>query len=260
MGSCSLCKNDFPLLSDDANSCGKCLARKPGLSAAEIALVNVCYKFFNLSLSLLTLSIRTSPSVLHVGSCHHFWRIPYAIGVQKLTVNFNFSKSFMCRMLMMWAGQGRDVPMYLLKMKGVSQLLFPPAERDDHGDLAASILQSAATHQLRASDSRLGLGPPKTTVGSSSRGTSFRSLSEASAYLHEKKAKKAEFKIKETGLKISATLWKSEGAAGKLKQVSSCCRNCHILDLRHFFLDCSDSGFHRTRAFSVNKDHPWWPS
>lgn len=45
MGACSLCKNDFPLLSDDANSCGKCLARKPGLSAAEIALVNVCHKF-----------------------------------------------------------------------------------------------------------------------------------------------------------------------------------------------------------------------
>lgn len=46
MGSCSLCKNDFPLLSDDANSCGKCLAQKPGLLAAEIALINVCHKFF----------------------------------------------------------------------------------------------------------------------------------------------------------------------------------------------------------------------
>lgn len=61
MGSCSLCKNDFPLLSDDANSCGKCLARKPGLSAAEIALVNVCYKFFNLSLSLLTCLLGQAP-------------------------------------------------------------------------------------------------------------------------------------------------------------------------------------------------------
>lgn len=87
-------------------------------------------------------------------------------------------------MLLMQAGKGRDVPMCLLKMKGVSRLLFQSAEQDDHGTLAASILQSAAAHQLQASDSRLGLGPPKTTAGSSSRGTSFRNLSEASAYLH----------------------------------------------------------------------------
>jgi len=42
MPNCPLCKNEFPHLDQSMEACGKCKARKPGMSAAKYAVINVC--------------------------------------------------------------------------------------------------------------------------------------------------------------------------------------------------------------------------
>lgn len=41
MPNCPQCKNDFPRLDKNTEACGKCTARKPGMSIAEYAMINV---------------------------------------------------------------------------------------------------------------------------------------------------------------------------------------------------------------------------
>jgi hypothetical protein len=63
MPDCALCKNGFPRLDRDTEACAKCRARKPGMSAAEYAVINVRYLFFQSHLENLKIKKRINLSV-----------------------------------------------------------------------------------------------------------------------------------------------------------------------------------------------------
>lgn len=41
-----MCKNEFPRLDEHMEACGKCKARKSGMSTTEYAVINVCNLVF----------------------------------------------------------------------------------------------------------------------------------------------------------------------------------------------------------------------
>lgn len=84
--------------------------------------------------------------------------------------------------------------------------------------LSTTILESAYVHQQKASSNRLGV--PKTAITSQLGLHQFKNLSKAKAVLDERKAKKAEVQLRDVGIRVVATIWKSDTDKNKLTQVS----------------------------------------
>lgn len=94
MPNCPTCIYEFCLL-DEGSSCGKCRAKKPGLSSIELRLINVSYssplycryEFTNIRLSALTLYNRIRRNVLYVVLYLPTFKSPFAMDAFNITVS-----------------------------------------------------------------------------------------------------------------------------------------------------------------------------
>jgi hypothetical protein len=93
----------------------------------------------------------------------------------------------------------------ILKLPGIADLLGINLEANttNSSTLASQIINSAYTHQWKASDTRLGL-PNPTTKGALNKG-----LTKAKETMKEWAGRKQENMLKSVGVKISATIWES---------------------------------------------------
>jgi hypothetical protein len=116
--------------------------------------------------------------------------------------------------------------MFILKLAGMRSILLADDSQGDEGDSAADtalsndalkILQSAAQYQVKASDTRLST-KPSARENSEFNLKNFKSLKKANSVVEERKAKKEEAKILDTGIRVSAMLWSLDDV-GKMKQV-----------------------------------------
>jgi hypothetical protein len=122
----------------------------------------------------------------------------------------------------------KEVPISILEILEKGKLFLMGAHTMEttqdatQSALTTRILESAYVHQQKASTSRLGTGLPKTThtTGSQLGLNQFKNLSKAKAIQDERKAKKAEVQLKEVGIRVVATIWKSDNVKNKLTQVS----------------------------------------
>jgi hypothetical protein len=121
---------------------------------------------------------------------------------------------------------GKDVPFSILKMQGAAKLLLNNTcvEDDDTSEtsntrsaLATTVLESASTYQSKASDKRLGVGPSKTTKSTATGLHQFKNLDKAKAVMAERKVKKAEAQLLDSGIRVVATVWMTD--KNKLRQV-----------------------------------------
>ena len=122
----------------------------------------------------------------------------------------------------------KEVPITILEILEGGKLFLTTAHAENQdetqvatrSDLTTTILESAYDHQQKASTNRLGVGvgPPKTTRTSLLGLNQFKNLSKAKAILDERKAKKVEVQLKDVGIKVVATIWRSD--KNKLTQVS----------------------------------------
>jgi hypothetical protein len=118
--------------------------------------------------------------------------------------------------------------MFILKLPGMRSILLAddsqPPEGDEGGSEntalsndALEILHSAAQYQVKASDTRLST-KPSARENSEFNLKNFKSLRNAQSIVEERKAKKEEAKLLDTGIRVSAMLW-SVDDFGKMKQV-----------------------------------------
>lgn len=87
--------------------------------------------------------------------------------------------------------------------------------------LAMTILESASTYQAGASDRRIGVGPSSDNVTGKSKSMGlykFKNLEKAKTVQAERKTKKAEARLIDSGIRVAATVWATE--KNKLRQVS----------------------------------------
>lgn len=121
----------------------------------------------------------------------------------------------------------KELPFSILQIldEGTRKLfLTGPSYMEDQDDtqvasrsaLTTTILESAYIHQQKASTNRLGV--PKTTSTSLLGLNQFKNLSKAKAIQDERKAKKVEVQLRDVGIRVVATIWKSD--KNKLTQVS----------------------------------------
>ena len=82
---------------------------------------------------------------------------------------------------------------------------------------ALEILHSAAQYQVKASDTRLST-KPSARENSEFSLKNFKNLKKAQSIVEERKAKKEEAKLLDTGIRVSAMLWSLDDV-GKMKQV-----------------------------------------
>lgn len=85
--------------------------------------------------------------------------------------------------------------------------------------LATTVLELASTYQAGASDRRIGVGPSKTTgIKSVATGLhQFKNLEKAKTIQAERKSKKAEARLLDSGIRVAATVWVTE--KNRLRQV-----------------------------------------
>ena len=114
----------------------------------------------------------------------------------------------------------------------------PPEDRDNdtvHGDsetaasasggslstLAMNVLESASKYQAGASNRRIASGPSSSkNAKSSAMGLhQFKNLGKAKNIQAERKSKKAEARLLDSGIRVAATLWMTD--KNKLRQVRS---------------------------------------
>lgn len=118
----------------------------------------------------------------------------------------------------------KEVPISILRILEGGKLFTEDQNRDENqvatrSTLATTILESAYNHQQKASTNRLGI--PKTTTNTGLQGLNqFKNLSKAKAIQDERKAKKAEVQLRDVGIRVVATIWKSDSDKNKLTQVS----------------------------------------
>lgn len=107
-----------------------------------------------------------------------------------------------------------SIPAFILKLPGMADILLslpgsPDNESTSLSEGALTVMQSAAHYQSKASGSRF--ATPKSGVGSTCsqphENTKFTNLSKAHKFKAERKAKKEEFRNKDTAIRIGATLW-----------------------------------------------------
>lgn len=109
----------------------------------------------------------------------------------------------------------------MLRLTGIAALLLAPdaAPNEDvygiHGsglsNQTTTLLQSACSYQAKASDTRLAK-PSTSKGGGEALGLNkFKNIQKAQAVKAERIAKKEEAKLIDTGIRVAATLWSTDG-------------------------------------------------
>ena len=131
-----------------------------------------------------------------------------------------------------------SIPLSILKIEGATRLIMTmtqnntQAEEDDdvvqvgttaasgsstRSALAMTILDSASTYQAGASDRRIGVGPSKNAKSKTTGLHQFKNIEKAKSIQAERKIKKAEARLIDSGIRVAATVWATE--KNKLRQV-----------------------------------------
>lgn len=133
---------------------------------------------------------------------------------------------------------GTSVPFSILKIPGAMTLFMNNHAVDDNDDiiqaetagsrtdctvtrsaLATTILESASIYQAGASDRRIGVGPSKNakSMAAPTGLHKFKNLDKAKSIQAERKSKKADARLLDSGIRVAATVWATD--KNKLKQV-----------------------------------------
>lgn len=106
-----------------------------------------------------------------------------------------------------------DVPWEILRLKD-NGLNSENPQQSETSNFALNVLETASAYQQKASEHRLGVGPPRTHSQSSGLNKYNPSnLSKAALVNAQKKALKDQVGLmdQKVGLKISATVWRADG-------------------------------------------------
>lgn len=89
--------------------------------------------------------------------------------------------------------------------------------RSTRSALATTILESTSIYQAGASDRRIGVGPSKNVTSKTMGLHQFKNLEKVKTIMSERKSKKAEARLLDTGIRVVATVWATEN--NKFRQV-----------------------------------------
>ncbi|KIM49865.1 hypothetical protein M413DRAFT_408231 [Hebeloma cylindrosporum] len=187
MTTCVQCQHTFPLL--EGGNCGKCNARKPGMSSTDLAAVNV------------------------IPQCA-------ACGLVSRSL-----ENAICNFCVKHYKNTGSVHTSILGLAGVAELVRPSQghgaalmseglTQSEHSSMAERVIDSARAFQPEASGPRFA-HPAEINAQA---GLSLKNLGRATQVKLERKQKTQEAKLLDTGIRVSATLWQSNN--NKIAQIS----------------------------------------